>query len=126
LPARRQSFGNHQSPQRSKPLTGEPDAGTGAKRRSPEANPQVPFGGGSGANQCAVPTSILLPLYSTLLAAKNIRLRIRQQAGGLTAAAGCTQSTETGTQPLTPPQRDQMVVERCASPERDYFHLAEG
>ena len=49
LPARCQSLGNHQSPSRSKPLTGEPDAG----------DPHVRFGGGSGANQCPVPTSIL-------------------------------------------------------------------
>ena len=49
LPARRQSLGNHQSPTRSKPLTGEPCAGDLHAR----------FGGGSGANQCAVPTSIL-------------------------------------------------------------------
>ncbi len=49
LPAGRQSHGNHQSPTRSKPLTGEPCAG----------DPHARFGGGSGANQCVVPTSIL-------------------------------------------------------------------
>jgi RNA-directed DNA polymerase len=48
LPAGGQSHGNHQSPIWSKPLTGEPDAG----------DPPVRFGGGSGTNQCLVPTSI--------------------------------------------------------------------
>jgi hypothetical protein len=49
LPAGRSEIDICQSPSWSKPLTGEPDAGMGAKRTWPEANPPVRFGRGSGA-----------------------------------------------------------------------------
>ncbi len=49
-PGTRLACGNHQPPQGSPLLTGEPDAG----------NPPVRFGGRGGANQCAIPTSIVI------------------------------------------------------------------
>jgi hypothetical protein len=63
LPAGSQSHGNHQSPKRSKPLTGEPDAG----------DLQVRFGGRGGAIQCPVPTSILLNAFQAGKALRAFR-----------------------------------------------------